>query len=177
MSKRKRPGESGSRTYKDEDMYPCPGTMQEEEDDIVFESILDKKKRTVRLMRIGALYLEVIDKNTDILLSPKSYQEFYIYLCKLYAGFHSIAKRVGITFGAAIVPESAAKADEDIIREALFVNRQVFKKLEAKGKDFSCPERHDLVFQNWCELSHVILRMHNFAVERRPLARPIVGCS
>lgn len=153
--------------YRDHEKHPEPAVLQEDEDDVAFETLLDKKKRTVRLLTCAREYLQNIDETLEFIVRPVSYTDVFIYLVKLFKAVQSTCKSTSIYPALDIVPGSANKATLDSLREAIFAIGQLMKRIKERAMEIGSPRIHDALFCHWHDMSGILFRLNDKALERK----------
>lgn len=131
------------RRHEEEDFYVNP--VQLDEDDIDFETLKEKKTRTVRVFDNLESYLGRISEHVHKVAQQKVRQDLFMCLAKFVAAFRAFLLRIKLQCPLNIDPHVVTNADTDDLKDMLYLCVSLCKRirLSAFATRLHCPKRLD----------------------------------
>ena len=134
------------RRHDDEDHYVSP--IQTDPTDIEFETLLDKKKRNVRLLSICEVNLESLNKNVDKMYRCQTRQQAFMFLAKLSVALRAfLLKRhlhCPLLLDANVVSVTEVEDLKDLVYLCLTIMKRI--KMTIHETIMHCPKKQDELF-------------------------------
>ena len=132
--------------HRDDDNFVCP--VQDDEGDILFETLREKKERTVRVLFNMEEYLKDTVPLAHKLYREKECQKSFMCLARIAAGLRSFLYKIHLHCPLNVDPSDVHKADVSDIKDLLVMclSLSVRIRLAAFLSCFHCPKRHDEIY-------------------------------